>query len=470
MAVMLPSAQQPNDVRSSFDEFRKGLLENYKSFREDILGDYAKFLDGVWVEYKGFKGMERDNTPKPILPPTADGVPGQVDTPKPELDTPEPIADPPKPPKENPAPKEPGKFAFDFHGVTMEIPQMEIKLMERVSAPSDFAAQWRSFDSNADVKRLTNDIEALAKEHNFNDYLTYDLATAYTHARFAGSSPSARTSLVHYIMAHLGYDVRLGVNGAGQALLMFPSKQTIYGHLFIKLGNEKYYVFTDPAVTLSQSDMSFYTCDLPAAASQAAKLDLRLKPLKIPYEAKDYSVSFGGIEIKGETNAKLYPFLYKYPQMPIADYADSELLPDLRADVVRQLKEQLADKERDEAVDKLLQFVQSGFEYATDGEYHGFEKPYFFEEILYYPKCDCEDRVIFYTYLLWNVLGVENHLLAYPGHESAAVSLPGRTGGDAYTYDGRTFLISDPTFIGSKTGMCMPNYKTTTPEIDHIYK
>ncbi len=71
MAVMLPSAQQPNDVRSSFDEFRKGLLENYKSFREDILGDYAKFLDGVWVEYKGFKGMERDNTPKPILPPTA---------------------------------------------------------------------------------------------------------------------------------------------------------------------------------------------------------------------------------------------------------------------------------------------------------------------------------------------------------------------------------------------------------------
>lgn len=124
MAVMLPSAQQPNDVRSSFDEFRKGLLENYKSFREDILGDYAKFLDGVWVEYKGFKGMERDNTPKPILPPTADGVPGQVDTPKPELDTPEPIADPPKPPKENPAPKEPGKFAFDFHGVTMEIPQM----------------------------------------------------------------------------------------------------------------------------------------------------------------------------------------------------------------------------------------------------------------------------------------------------------------------------------------------------------
>lgn len=466
MAVLLPSAQQPNDVRSSFDEFRKGLLDNYKSFREDILADYAKFLDGVWVEYKGFKGMERDSTPKPTQPPT---VAEQPVTPAPKpVSAPDPVAVPPA--AGTPVSEEPGKFAFDFHGVTMEIPQVELRLMERVSAPSDFAAQWRSFDSNADVKRLTSDIEALAKEHNFNDYLTYDLATAYAGARFAAGSPSARTSLVHYIMAHLGYDVRLGVNGAGQALLMFPSKQTIYGHLFIKLGNEKYYVFTDPAVTLSQSDMNFYTCDLPAAASQAAKFDLRLKPLKIPYEAKEYRVSFGGIEIKGETNAKLYPFLYKYPQMPIADYADSELMPDLRADVVRQLKEQLADKERGEAVDKLLQFVQSGFEYATDGEYHGFEKPYFFEEILYYPKCDCEDRVIFYTYLLWNVLGVENHLLAYPGHESAAVSLPGRTGGDAYTYDGHVFLISDPTFIGSKTGMCMPNYKTTTPEIDHIYK
>lgn len=216
--------------------------------------------------------------------------------------------------------------------------------------------------------------------------------------------------------------------------------------------------------------MRVSTCELPAAASKASKLDLRLGELKIPYEELPFSVSFGGLEIHGNTNAKLYPILYKYPQMPIGDYAQSVVMPSLRSDIVEQLKSQLADKPKAEAVNALLQFVQSGFKYATDHENHGFEKPYFFEELLYYPKCDCEDRVIFYTYLLWNVLGVENHLLAYPGHESASVVLPEITKGDAYTYEGKTFYISDPTYIGAKTGMCMPEYRTTSPEIDHIYR
>ncbi len=92
------------------------------------------------------------------------------------------------------------------------------------------------------------------------------------------------------------------------------------------------------------------------------------------------------------------------------------------------------------------------------------------EEMLVYPKSDCEDRAIFYTYLLNRVLGVDNHLIAYPGHESASVCLDEPISGDSYTYDGRTFYISDPTYIGARTGMCMPNYRTTEPKIDHYYK
>ena len=138
--------------------------------------------------------------------------------------------------------------------------------------------------------------------------------------------------------------------------------------------------------------------------------------------------------------------------------------------MVSQLKKQLADKPLDQAIDALLLFVQNGFEYATDQQFHGFEKPYFFEETLFYPKCDCEDRAIFYSYLLWHVLGVENHMINYPGHESASVLFPGDRKGDSYTYEGKRFLISDPTYIGARTGMCMPSYRTTQPEIDHIYK
>ena len=271
-------------------------------------------------------------------------------------------------------------------------------------------------------------------------------------------------------MANLGYDVRIGCTPDGEAVLMMPCLQTVYGKTYLMFGQEKYYVFTDPTVDLSTRRMAISTCQLPAVANTGKKIDLDFSPVLLPVNPKEFTITDGNLTITGTINANLYPIIYRYPQMPISGYAHSQLDPSVRASIVEQLKEQLAGKPQEQAVDELLNFVQKGFAYATDDEAHGFEKPYFFEETLFYPECDCEDRVIFYTYLLWNVLGVENHLLAFPGHESAAVALGTERTGDSYTYEGKHFLISDPTFIGARTGMCMPSYKSVTPEIDHIYK
>ena len=164
------------------------------------------------------------------------------------------------------------------------------------------------------------------------------------------------------------------------------------------------------------------------------------------------------------------PLVYKYPQMDTEGFAMSVLDKDLRRNLVNQLQTQLAGKDKLAATNEFLRFMQFGFDYATDDEFHGFEKPYFLEENLYYPKNDCEDRAIFYTYMLWNALGVENQLLAFPGHESASVSIPGADiRGTSYESDGKIYFISDPTYVGSATGQCMRQYETTSPGIDHSY-
>lgn len=102
----------------------------------------------------------------------------------------------------------------------------------------------------------------------------------------------------------------------------------------------------------------------------------------------------------------------------------------------------------------------------------GFEKPYFVEEILYYDKCDCEDRAIAFTWLLWNALGIPNQLIAYPMHESASVSLDADSGvsGYSYTVDGATYYSADPTYIGSKVGDVMPQFATVSPKVDKTYR
>ena len=243
----------------------------------------------------------------------------------------------------------------------------------------------------------------------------------------------------------------------------------------MEIEGQRYYVFTDDAHTPADIGGFVNTCRLPQGAELGAELDLRFPDgLNLPYAPQAFDISFGGLSLSGEVNRNLMPLLYRYPQMPMADYASSVLMPDLRRSLVRQVREQLGDKPKLEAVNTLLHYIQSGFSYATDEEQHGFEKPYFLEETLYYPKCDCEDRAIMYGYLLSQALGVENHLIFYPGHESVALTLDGHDGeqpeGDNYAYKGKRFLISDPTFIGSATGQCMPQYKTTTPKIDYIYK
>ena len=66
---------------------------------------------------------------------------------------------------------------------------------------------------------------------------------------------------------------------------------------------------------------------------------------------------------------------------------DDKLMKQLLA---RRFSAQLAEKPFVETLNQLLLWVQTGFRYQTDGEQFGYEKPFFIEETLYYPACDCE--------------------------------------------------------------------------------
>jgi hypothetical protein len=159
--------------------------------------------------------------------------------------------------------------------------------------------------------------------------------------------------------------------------------------------------------------------------------------------------------------------LRHYPQTDIPVYAVSDVMPVLRDDVLSQIEPTIKDMSLKAAANKLLHFVQYSFKYATDDEQHGYEKPYFFEENFYYDKNDCEDRAVFFAYLVRRLLNLDVHLIHYPEHECTAVCFPDDSvSGDGYMYEGKRFVICDPTFIGALIGNCMPRYKSTTPKVE----
>lgn len=453
------------------------MLEGYNKFRQSILDDYDRFLDAAWGDYEQFRGQDRYQTPKPHTAPVAE-IPADdikpVVTPRPTV-APRPEPTKPVATKPVPVPQAPAKsvapsdvFTFPYYDIEFKIADIAAPLGRRLTSSNDFADQWRAL-AKSDVKQMIPEFKRIAAEHGLNDYLTYQLIRAYSDSRYASAHTTVRAAFQHFMLVNMGFDVRIALDDRGTPLLLIPFAQHVYGRPFLMLGDRKYYVF-QPENTDLDSNARISTCKLPADADLGRPLDLRLEGLKLPVKMKDFTLSYDGLELHGQVNENIFPLLYRYPQMAIGDYAESTVTPELRADLVAQLKSQLSGLSQREAIDKLLKFTQNAFEYATDGDFHGFEKPYFLEEILYYPKCDCEDRAMFYTYMLWNALGVENHLVAYPGHESASVCLDEPIKGTSYDYDNHRFYISDPTFIGASTGMCMPAYTSTQPEIDYIYK
>ena len=117
----------------------------------------------------------------------------------------------------------------------------------------------------------------------------------------------------------------------------------------------------------------------------------------------------------------------------------------------------------------LINFVQTAFNYKTDGDQFGYERPLFGDETLYYPYSDCEDRSILYSILVRELLGLEAVLLYYPGHLATAVAFPNNQSfGYHFTWKNKVFTICDPTYIGADIGECMPQFRTTSPEVIQI--
>lgn len=146
-----------------------------------------------------------------------------------------------------------------------------------------------------------------------------------------------------------------------------------------------------------------------------------------------------------------------YATQPLASNVKEQLLPPLR--------KALYGKNEVEKVSVLMNFMQFGFDYATDEEQFGFEKPFFLEENFYYPKNDCEDRSILLSYLIKHLVGLDVVLLYSPGHLWTAVRFNEEVSGDYIVVKNSKYIVCDPTYIGAGIGLTQPQYLGVKPTV-----
>lgn len=405
---------------------------------------------------------------KPMVPtkPTAPEKPAVPKTPTvPVPAVPVPVT--PTVPVPTPAPDRTPKVQFDFYGLNIKLPKVDIpvnKLDEMGNGNAIKALNKSTFEDKAlpSLKKQINEMQ-------LPDYFVMELVRDYAKALVPEASLTVRANLMHYILLLCGYDIRPAFETtSGTPILLIPFDQMVYARAYLEMNGQRFYIFTPDLGKLQGDEARFRTPQFSAPMSELHNVDLVIrKPLNVKGDKHNYTLTQGGITVKGTVNERLMKMVYKYPQMPVPCYAQSVLDNDTRREVEEQIKTQIGTQASLSSVNRLLHFVQSAFAYATDDEQFGFEKPYFFEELLYYPKCDCEDRSVFYATLLRRIMGVNNHLINFPGHECVSIAIPGESiSGSYYEQDGLQYYISDPTYIGANTGLCMPQYRSTAPRVE----
>jgi len=184
--------------------------------------------------------------------------------------------------------------------------------------------------------------------------------------------------------------------------------------------------------------------------------------LKFTFKGKTHRINVG-------YDKETISYLKTYPQMDILLYFNSNFNQTTSNPLLKQLKPLVEGKSEEEAVNLILRFVQTAFKYKTDEQQFGIENYLFPEETLHYPYSDCEDRAVFFAWIVHNLLGLEVVGLDLPGHISAAVHFNDNVKGDSVSLSGKRFVVTDPTYINANAGMTMPAYKNTKPNIIKIF-
>lgn len=451
------------DTKETYKQFRQQVIGKYNDFRNEVNRKYADFLRNVWEEYKKKPAIPKpkDEDLPPVVIPEDDRkkaiknnpiVIKDVVTPPEPQPQPQPIA----PIKENQQPQE-KIVTFMFYETECKIrfPQHGTFVLQTCDK-NILADAWEKL-SEVDYDNVIRDCLILREQHKLCDWAYLNMLKTMSETCFGKTNEA--TMLAAYIYCQSGYDMRIGVND-GKVYLLYASRHVIYDMEYYSINGKYYY-------PLEKSNGNMFICDV--SYPEEKPLDLSMsRAMSLAYASTDektiQSERYPEMKAVIGINKNLIDFYSTYPSSMIdndfmtcwAIYANTPMDEDTKNKLYVNIKSLLEGLNAKEAVERLLNFVQTGFVYEYDDKVWGCDRAFFSEETLYYPYCDCEDRSILFSRLVRDILGLKVILVYYPGHLATAVRFEDGVNGDHIAIGNDKYTICDPTYIGAPIGMTMP--------------
>ena len=457
--------ESQQNAREEYEKFRQQAQQEYNDFRRRANEEYARFMADPWT---AFETQPAEGIPKLPKPPT----PVLVDPNSHPEPLPIPVENKPVPPVPvvRPEPVEPisptvkpnaPETVIRFYGtdIVFHLPDANSLHMKDASEKS-VSALWKQLSDPVFDNMIAECLQN-RNELNLCDW-GYIMLTEQVAETFCGGHSNEAVVLHMYLLTQSGFQMRIGRAG-NRLCVLVGSDAKIYRYRFFRINNTNYYCFDN-----SIDNKTFHVFNRTFPKEKLMCLDMSQPKLAVKKTEPKTHVSkrFPKVKVSVVLNQNLIDFYNScpinsewemYSKASLSDMAKDSLYPVLR--------KAIAGKTQAQAANILLNFVQTGFAYATDQQQFGYERPLYPDESLYYPYCDCEDRSILFACLVREVMGLDVVLLDYPEHISTAVCFTEDVEGDYLMLDNKKYVACDPTYIGADIGMSMPSMRKYSPAI-----
>ena len=456
-----------------YQAFRQQAQDKYEKFRQKAISDYANFMRQAWKSYESNSALTApvDEHVPPLVFSNEDKEKDQKGS-MVQIEG-APVLLPAVAPQPVPAAairekeEAEGEYVdFELYGTSLRIRFTGKEQFTLSGLDENSVANVYESLKSSDFNNTIRDCLELRIRHQLSDWAYLRMLDVFSKACF--SSADEATLLMAWLFQQSGYKMRLGVSD-GHLVMLYASSHYIFGHCFFQIAGENFY-------TYGREVNSMRICEAAYPEEKPLSLWIPQTPMLAENLTNERTLKanrYQDIEINVSVNKNLLTFFNDYPSSKInedpmtrwAMYANTPMETSVSEKLYPVLREKINGLDQKEGVERLLNWVQTAFEYKYDEEVWGHDRCFFAEETLYYPYCDCEDRSILLSRLVRDIMGLKTILVHYPGHLAMAVGFTEEIQGDYILVDGSRYVVCDPTYIGASVGMTMPEMNNSRAKI-----
>lgn len=460
-AIFTSTPEQTDNLIETFNQFRSKAKTEFSTFRETCNQKYADFLREAWERYESNAPEPKPKEDNTVPPRPYEGRRDSVKISITPVVTTEPVTVMPQPRPIEPIREVPvaedDYFSFEFYGqpCRVRVPSEAVSQLTDCG-PMAIASAWEKMSGGTLDNTIRDCLETRIR-YNLCDWAY--LAMLDELGRRCCPTANDATMLTAFLYCQSGYQMRLATD-SGRLHMLYGTKHNIYDKAYYLVDGVKFYALGEPKGSVSICKASFEgetPMSLLISSEQILGREMT-EPRQI--RSSRYSEACA----TAQTPSRLIEFFNGYPTSAIgsnslsrwAMYANTPLAASTARQLYPALQDAISGCSEVDAANKLLNWVQTGFEYEYDDNVWGHDRAFFAEETLYYPYCDCEDRSILFSRIVRDLMGLDVALIYYPGHLATAVCFNDEVKGDEIRIGNRRFIICDPTYIGAPVGDQMP--------------